>query len=350
MGGLPDKVDAWDFLQANLLTIGFFFDAVVLNDRLPLFNYAASYDASLNFDQRAFAALNDMAEEAIIAPVEVGYAAYVDIKARALRGLEDRLTQADHEGGAWLPMAQAKSLIQDMSQSAYRWEISLEELEQRLPTEMDKQIARLLVGVMIFGQYADLMQSEHWLQPKKASLFARAASGDFTRGSADEQQLFEWVAKRYGLPMLSTSQPTFFQHILERSKKLDDIPRVLVQLRKSGAVRDYRAWRKQALQEWRQAGGLSNDTVKTIKRLQAALARRELGVEPVGEAGVALVDVAVTPDPVRIATAASKTVPLLGWMMDHLPGRRHVKLLADCLHARDSYPQIERAVWALWAS
>jgi hypothetical protein len=68
----------------------------------------------------------------------------------------------------------------------------------------------------------------------------------------------------------------------------------------------------------------------------------------VGEAGVALVESAVTVDYVHAAKAVAKSAPLPGWALDRLPGRRHVKSLADSQHARDRYPQIERAV-RLWA-
>lgn len=341
---------AWEFLQENLLTLGFFFDALLLNDRLPIFNYGDSFDMRLNFDRRSFAALNEAAQDALIAPVEVSYQAYTTIKERALGELKDRLALSEGGGGAWMQKEQAKSIVDELSKSAYHWEVGLGwELEQMLPSELDRRMGRFLVGGMIFGQYADLMKSEHWLQPKRASLFVQATTGGSAPSTADEKQLFEWLATQYGLPVLSTWQPTFFHYILEKAKTLDDIPGVIVELRNSGAVSDYRAWRSQALHEWRSTGGLSTDSVRTIERLKIALTRQRPGLAAVGEAGVALVESAVTADYVHAAKAVAKTAPLLGWALDRLPGRRHVKLLADSLHSRDRYPHIERAVRSLWS-
>jgi hypothetical protein len=61
---------AWDFLDKNLLALGFFFDALILNEHLPIFNYGDTFDMHLNFEQRSFAAFNE-ADQAIIEPVDV---------------------------------------------------------------------------------------------------------------------------------------------------------------------------------------------------------------------------------------------------------------------------------------
>ncbi len=346
-----DEKRAWAFLDRNLITLGFFFDALVLNDSLPVFNYGDSFDMQLNFQRRAFAAINDAAQNLVMAPVEVNYGAYVPIKQKALAELKERLIEPNPAGGAWMPAEQAKSIVDELAKSAYHWDVDLGyELEQLLPSELDRQMGRFLVGGMIFGHYADLMKSEHWLQPNRARLFVRATTGGAAPNTEDEKQLFEWLARQYGLPALSTWQPTFFHHILESAKTLGQIPGAIMKLRNSGAVGDYRAWRAQALHEWRTAGGLSEDTARTIERLKTALSRQAPGLAAAGDAGVALVESAVKPGLANVAKAAVKTAPLLGWALDrYMPGRRHVKLLADSLHTRDRYPHVERAVRSLWA-
>ena len=57
---------------------------------------------------------------------------------------------------------------------------------------------------------------------------------------------------------------------------------------------------------------------------------------------------AVKQSPESAAKAVAKTAPLFGWVLNELPGRRHVKLLADSAHARGRYPHIERRVRSLW--
>ena len=85
-----DETRAWDFLDKNLLALGFFFDAVILNERLPIFNYGDTFDMHLDFDQRSFAALND-ADQPAIEPVDVTGGAYRLIKEEALAALRGSL-------------------------------------------------------------------------------------------------------------------------------------------------------------------------------------------------------------------------------------------------------------------
>lgn len=73
-GGAPmsplDAAAAENFLDKNLLALGFFFDALILNDQLPVFNYSDSYDMHLDFTQRSFAVFNDAGIPALV-PVNV---------------------------------------------------------------------------------------------------------------------------------------------------------------------------------------------------------------------------------------------------------------------------------------
>jgi hypothetical protein len=338
---------AWDFLDKNLLALGFFLDALILNERLPIFNYGDTFDMRLNFDQRSFAAFNDAAQP-VIEPVDVAWGAYMPIKHKVLAKL-----RADLQGegrGPWLPAAEAMSIVNELSHVEFQWDIAMgPELEALLPTEVDRHLGRFLLGGMIFAEYADLMKSEHWLQPKRASLFVQATTGGGGPKRDDESKLFEWLAKRFDLPMLNTWQPTFLHHVLERAKTLRDVPVIVGQLRKSGAVRDYRAWRTQALDEWRRLGGLTQQSLRTMERLKAALTARSGTGAAAADAAVAIVETAVKQSADSAAKAVAKTAPLFAGVLDPLlPGRRHVKLLANSAHARGRYPHIERSVRSLW--
>lgn len=344
-----DEARAWDFLDKNLLALGFFFDALILNERLPLFNYSDTFDMHLNFEQRSFAVFND-ADRPAIEPVDVKWGVYMPIKEKALAALRERL--AAREGGAGghlLPEAEAQSILSELSHVESQWDIALgPEIEALLPDEVDRRLGRFLLGGMIFGEYAQQLLSEHWLQPKRASLFVQATVGSGAPGRDDEQELFQWVAQTYQLPALPCWQPTFLHHVLDSAKTLQDIPKVIKKLRESGAVADYRVWRAQAVDEWRNRGGVSKNTERTIDRLKQALAQRGVGYGAASDAGVALVEAVAKPTPAAAAKAVAKAGPLFGWMLDVLPGRRHVKLLASAAHARGRYPHIERGVRSLW--
>lgn len=345
-----DPAHAQDFLDKNLLAIGFFLDALILNEQLPLFNYGDTFDMKLNFEKRSFAAFNDAATPALV-PVNVTWNAYMPIKERALTALRTGMCTEDGSGGPWLPLDEAQAISNELSHAEYQWDIALgPELEALLPTALDRQIARFLLGGMIFGTYADHMKSEHWLQPKRARLFAQVVTNGRAPDRQDEEKLFAWLAQKYQLPALSCWQPTFLHYVLEQAKSLRDIPPLVAKLRRSGAVVDYRAWRTQALDEWRTKGGLDRKSLKTIERLRIALTRTDSGYAAAGDAGVAWVETAVKMSLESAAKTVAKTAPLISWVLNELPGRRHLKLLANSLHAKGRYPQIERSVKNLWES
>lgn len=352
LGGAPlvplDENRAWDFLDKNLLALGFFFDALILNERLPIFNYGDTFDMHLNFEERSFAALND-ADEPAIEPVDVSWNAYVPIKEKALGILRATLADRGAQGGPWLPASEAKAILDELSHVEFQWDISLgPELESLLPSEIDRRLGRFLLGGMIFGEYADRMKSEHWLQPKRARLFVHATTGGAAPNREDERQLFEWLAKKFNLPALNAWQPTFLHVLLERARTLRDIPPIVKRLRASGEVRDYRAWRTQALNEWRNDGGLTPKSLRTLERVKAALTTSSNSFAAAADAGVAIVETAVKQSPESATKAVAKTAPLFSWVLNGLPGRRHVKLFADSAHARGRYPYIERRVRSLW--
>ena len=314
-GGAPmsplDAAAAENFLDKNLLALGFFFDALILNDQLSVFNYGDSYDMHLDFTQRSFAVFNDAGIPALV-PVNVTRDAYLPIKQRALTALRIGMGTHDATGGPWLPLAEAQAISNELADAEYRWNIALgPELDALLPTDLDRQLGRFLLGGMIFGEYADHLQSEHWLQPKRARLFAQVVTGGRTPDRNDEEQLFAWLAQKYQLPALSCWQPTFFHAVLAKATSLRDIPRLVDTLRRSRAVADYCAWRTQALAQWRTKGGLDAQSLKTIERLRKALTTNGSNFAGAGDAGVAWVETAVKWSPDSAAKAVAKTVPIV---------------------------------------
>lgn len=348
-----DEARAWDFLDKNLLALGFFLDALILNERLPLFNYGDTFDQHLNFEQRSFAAFND-ADRPAIETVDVAWSAYMPIKQGALDTLTQQLGADRPAAGGALTQAEAQSIVDELSHVEFQWDVGLgPELEQRLASDLDRRLGRFLLGGMIFGGYADRLQSEHWVQPKRARLLVQATAGNGAPTRDDEQQLFAWLAARYELPALTTWQPTFLHRVLQEATSLRDVPRIVARLRASGAVADYRAWRAEALSEWRQHGGIREGTARTIERLKRALTAPTTAGGALGlaaDASVAWVEATAAPTPASVVRAGRTAWPLVEQMRGLVPGHRHVKLLAESAHARGRYPHIERSVRTLWAA
>lgn len=56
--GAPDAEQAWNLLSRNVHSIGMFFDAIILQDLIPIFNYGDTFDMGLNFEARTLNAVN----------------------------------------------------------------------------------------------------------------------------------------------------------------------------------------------------------------------------------------------------------------------------------------------------
>src|SRR5437868_408586 len=68
--GANDPETTWDLLTANIHAIGMFFDCLILNEKLPVFNYAATFDGHLNFEQRVLTQINLYAGKEVIYDVD----------------------------------------------------------------------------------------------------------------------------------------------------------------------------------------------------------------------------------------------------------------------------------------
>ena len=65
-----NKDNTWNFLNANLLAIGSFFDALILNEKIPAFNYEDTFDPLRNFDAEVLKSINSHDE--ILYRINVG--------------------------------------------------------------------------------------------------------------------------------------------------------------------------------------------------------------------------------------------------------------------------------------
>ena len=150
LGGAKSSGNAdttWTLLKANIHGIGVFFDRLILDSKLPVFNYADTFDASLNFDNRVLTRINDYEE--ILFDVDVSYEAYHQVKAAALEEVEKL-----YEGERRIEAAFAKDILSELSAAEYKWSPSLGDLGQRLDSEQEKRLAAFFVGGLIFGGYA----------------------------------------------------------------------------------------------------------------------------------------------------------------------------------------------------
>lgn len=70
--GTADVDRKWDFLSRNVHALAMFFDTVILEGRMPVFNYGDTYGTVVGFKERAFAALNNAEPVLYIGPPSRG--------------------------------------------------------------------------------------------------------------------------------------------------------------------------------------------------------------------------------------------------------------------------------------
>lgn len=83
--GVADPDETWKLLDANVHAIGMFFDALILEERLPVFNYGDTFDFKLNFDSRTLSRINEEDKDGpVLFDVDVKYDPYDKVRSAAL--------------------------------------------------------------------------------------------------------------------------------------------------------------------------------------------------------------------------------------------------------------------------
>src|ERR1700691_5809707 len=57
-GGVADVNGAWDFLTRNIHALSAFFDRLVIEERIPVFDYADTFDHGMKFEDRTLTQVN----------------------------------------------------------------------------------------------------------------------------------------------------------------------------------------------------------------------------------------------------------------------------------------------------
>src|ERR1700722_933552 len=187
--GVQEAVAAetvWELLESNVHGVAMFFDRLVLDDKIPIFNYGDTFDMKLNFDQRVFSRINDYDD--VLYDVDTGFgpgSAYDEVKLAALAELA-KLYDGTHR----VSQALAEDILEELSAAEYEWSPSLYGLPHLPEPQNEKTLAAFLLGGLIFGGYAQRMEGDHVLQPKRSRLFLAVALGKDTTGHLIEENLF----------------------------------------------------------------------------------------------------------------------------------------------------------------
>lgn len=344
--GARDPAKAWDLLKRNVHALGLFFDALILEDYIPVFNYGDTFDAQLNFDQRVLAIVNNF--EHVLYDVNVDYGPYMEIKSAALGELRKL-----YAGSKKISGQTARDIVSEMVAAEYHWAPHLGDLEEELSSDVEKNLARYFLGGLIFGAYAQILGGEHVVQPKRSRLFL-AASFNKPADQKFEEELFGELKSRGRSSVTELPwRPTFFPYLLSVSEAPEALLTCAMKLRQSNEVREYRDWMQAAVTNWERDGHLGR-VKKEMRMIIAAIDQRLTGNLPVPkvEIKVDVADVVALgaglpniPGQVDFAPTLSA---LWGWFFENLPGRRYRKLLIRAMASDYAYVQIENRIKSVW--
>lgn len=333
----------WELLNVNLYGIGMFFDALVINEKLPVFNYGDTFDSQLNFDQRALTEIND--SEEVLYDVNVGWDAYHEVKNAALDELEKIFN-----GELPVPPNMRDQIFRELSAADYQWSPAMERLEPRLQDYHDKLLADYILGGLIFGGYAQQMNGDHLLQPKRSRLFLALSLRAPSAGRDIEDFLFEDLKKRTNsavedLPWL----PTFFPYLLSVSETPTEVLQNVIEMRSSPEVKDYRAWLGEVLDDWKKNGRITAEKRKDVRKIVEGVDRKtgKISAMPQIELKAKIAEIAAgVPSPEINFTPAVSGI--WGWFLGSLPGNRYRKLLTRAIAADSEFAKIENRIRTVW--
>lgn len=340
--GVRDAHAAWDLMTKNIHALGTFFDRLILDERIPVFNYADTFDVDQNFNQRTLSQVNG--NEEILIDVDVRYEAYQEVKSAAL----SELKKLYNLGSAGVDTQEAYNVLGELTASGYAWYPQLHDLE--LHDNNEKRLAAFILGGLIFGAYAQLAGTDHLMQPKRSRLFLAISLKQKTSRAA-EQYLFENLGELVGRPTADIPYtPTFFPLLLLRSAGPAELLTNALDLRNSGEARDYRAWLYEALTDFNTNGRIPITRAREVAKIASAIQRKLEGFPvPKIEIKMTVADVtAVKPPGIGIdLTAPAKAA--WGWLVEKLPSRRHRKLLTRAIIADREYVELDRRVQKVWS-
>jgi hypothetical protein len=364
----------WQTIESNLHGLLTFFNMLMTRPAIPLIDYFQTIRQDESMwplaDQNILELFYPVDKEMII-QVSVSQEPYVEIRNAAwenLRRLELE-SAAEHD---------VSDVASQMAAYQYDWHPSLGGIavaENRVP------LARFLLGGLIFGAYAQAADADHVIQNKRSQLFLtltrpEAGSGIASYQHQHEEDLFvklkETCARtdtvRFSdLPAL----PSILADIVLRKPEITRVSEILpraIEIRQSRAGKAYRAWFKQlrtALGDGRYATEAEREIEEVRKeaehRLKDEYPKWGMCFTPTGSLGASITVSAKVPGASAEAKASLGDIKLEGekmrlaipdWIrnmvVDHLPFRRHRKLLLRSALAQAEFRDVSKKLNRIW--
>jgi hypothetical protein len=339
-----DKAEVWKAISANVGSLATFVDAIILNDKLPIFDYLSTFPDRREQERADDARLVDLCNRngEVLVPVTVDYAAYWTVKEAAVAELG---TPAD------LPREAASGILQELSAFDWAWAPKLHGWEEADPE--DRVLGAFLYGGLLFGGYAKRIGGQHLIQPKRARLYAAAALREAVEG---DEVLFSRLERLPGeapddvesadvFPPL----PSFLPYLLLADPgSPDELLQRALGLRNSPAVGEYRDWRNK-LVESLALGRRAREKQAEVAQIWSDVERE---LQPRGDAlkfkwSVEALFLGI-PVPRLTVEGEADAGRLYAWTLRKLPGHRYQKLMMRMKAAHGEYVRVNAHLRQLW--
>ncbi len=340
--------DVWQVLDVNLKALATFFDRIVLDEKIPIFDYTQSFLVDPSFDRTSLGLVNQGGDEVLV-EVQVNYDIYSKVKAAA----EEQLAVLYGPGGYSPTADEADKILGELATSGYTWYPDIPgfergnalSIEQQRDFERARQLAGYILAGLIFGAYAAKAGVDHLMQPKRSSLFLATSFKKYGPRS-EEQNLFD---EFNNLPSIKKAEipftPTFFPLLLRDSKNPQEMIAKALKLRKSSEIREYRDWLRAVLNDFSRNGAISMEVTSEVQSILDGVRRKSEAFHfPKIEFTWKILELA--PE-LSIEINQALEVPW-GWFVERLPGKRYRKLLGRALIVDYEYRNLERRANTVW--
>jgi hypothetical protein len=339
--GALSRFDVWQLLEVNLHGIASFFDRIVLEDRIPVFDYTESFMVDPNFNRTSLDQINGDGE--VLVEVQVSHSAYLEVKSEA----EEKLTDLYSSGEYGINSGEAQNILGELATAGYIWYPYIPGVA--FQNDDERQLAGYILAGLIFGGYAQLAGADHLMQPKRSRLFLATALKAYGPRS-EEQNLFDALNR---IPSLRTAEipftPTFFPLLLHESPSPQEMIASTLRHRRSPEVREYREWLRTILDEFNKNGRIPMQVTREVQGILDAVRNRSESFRfPNIDLSVSVSGLTGIPEPEISLGITELAKSAWGWFLERLPGKRYRKLLTRAMILDNEYQDLTRRANTVW--
>jgi hypothetical protein len=333
----------WDAISRNVGALLTFFDAYIGRDSLPLIQYWETF-------AKPQAPLEELLP-GFFHPAAVDGALYNHIKQTVTRGVDRRVLLK-------IPEEQVADVLGEVTAYDHQWQpwVDIDLPGDRL------ELARYVVGGLVFGAYAQATGGDHLVQPKRSRLLVALSAPR----SELSQLRFEQEAELFATFSAACAtnpgvdvddgpgMPSVLPYLLRKPSLATSTGEIVgraKKLRTSRAGESYREWQKRLRHAW--TLGTTVDKAEDDVALVAEKLTRRIATGTTAERPK-LLTLSVTV-PIGIAAAkAEREVKeprwLSRWVLDNLHFRSHRRLLYRLALDERSYRDITKHLYQVWAA